>query len=113
MIYYAKKMFTWLISYFTRKQKYRSEKVEELPDALLSNTIYIVGEERHIWFVAMKCPCGCEETLYMNTQKESSPSWSLTEGSNKKTISLYPSVWRKVGCKSHFFLRNGSIIWCE
>jgi hypothetical protein len=25
---------------------------------------------------------------------------------------LYPSVWRKGGCRSHFIMRKGRIRWC-
>jgi len=113
MIYFAKKTLNWFIKLFSNKQTYKSVRVEELPNILSSKTIYVVGEGEHVWFVAMTCPCGCEETLYMNTQKESRPSWDFMVDYNSNLISLYPSVWRKVGCKSHFFLREGSIIWCD
>jgi len=29
----------------------------------------------------------------------------------KKRISLHPSIDRTVGCKSHFWVRKGKIIW--
>ncbi|MEG0619333.1 MAG: DUF6527 family protein [Bacilli bacterium] len=27
-------------------------------------------------------------------------------------MNLYPSVFLKKGCKSHFWIKNGKIIWC-
>lgn len=35
----------------------------ELPDVLDPTPVYVVGERRHRWFVALVCPCGCGETL--------------------------------------------------
>ena len=31
----------------------------------------------------------------------------------KKRVTLFPSVHRMVGCKSHFFIRKGKIAWCK
>ncbi|MFX8036043.1 DUF6527 family protein [Acinetobacter baumannii] len=30
--------------------------------------------------------------------------------SNFPTLS--PSIWRSKGCRSHFFVREGLIVWC-
>ena len=39
------------------------------------------------------------------------PGWKLRDHWDG-TASLAPSVWRKVGCKSHFWLRKGRVEWC-
>lgn len=101
----------YFIHTFQRKHKpLIACKVEELPDVLDSKCIYVVGEGSYNWFTAMICPCGCGETLYMSLLPDDSPRWDITMHRDG-TVSLYPSVWRKKGCKSHFFLRNGYIIW--
>jgi hypothetical protein len=64
-----------------------------------------------LWFVAMLCPCGCKETLQMSLLHDANPQWKIIEHGDG-TITLQPSVWRKVGCRSHFFLRRGLIQWC-
>lgn len=87
-------------------------KVQEMPDRLHPNYIYVAGEGEYLWYVAMLCPCGCQEVLYMSLMPEGSPKWKLIEH-NDGTVSLHPSVWRKKGCKSHFFLRQGLIQWCN
>lgn len=84
--------------------------VEELPDRLDTTTIYVAGENSHYWFVAMKCPCGCGETLHMSLLADARPQWSLIQHKDG-TVSLAPSVWRQVGCRSHFFLRQGRVQW--
>lgn len=112
-----KKFFTrnlaWLCSWFQRKPvRFKTEHVEELPDQIEPETIYIAGEEKYLWFVAMICPCGCGETLLMNLLADARPRWSVVFNANN-TVSLSPSVWRKVGCRSHFFLRESKVVWCR
>ncbi len=76
-----------------------------------SKDVYVLGEGTHLWFVAMTCPCGCKETLQMSLLHDAKPKWKMIEHGDG-TISLQPSIWRKVGCQSHFFLRHGLIQWC-
>jgi hypothetical protein len=86
--------------------------VGDLPDALDSKIVYLVGEGAYLWFAAMLCPCRCGETLHMSLLPDGRPKWELI-WHDDGTISLRPSVWRTKGCRSHFFLRNGMIVWCE
>src|SRR4028119_2288829 len=88
----------------------RTIRVEELPDRLHPNCIYIVGEGAYKWYVAMLCPCGCGATLHMSLMPEGRPRWELTEHDDA-TVTLHPSVWRNQDCRSHFFLRRGSLQW--
>jgi hypothetical protein len=104
-----KRFWAWLRG---RPSPLRLVRVEELPDALRVGEMYLVGEGDHLWFVGMLCPCGCGETLHMSLLQESRPRWRVLEHADG-TASLEPSVWRQVGCRSHFFLRRGLIEWCE
>jgi hypothetical protein len=85
-------------------------RVEELPDVLDANSVYVVGEGNHLWFAALVCPCGCGETLHMSLLPEGHPRWTFIEHRNG-TASLDPSVWRTRGCRSHFWLYQGIIYW--
>ena len=96
---------------FVWDRPYRSVRVEELPDHLAKKTLYIAGEGPHLWFVAMICPCGCGEVLQMSLLQDARPRWTVSVDS-KGVPSLSPSVWRQVGCKSHFFLVRGHVQWC-
>lgn len=91
------------------QRKFRIAFLEELPQGLVEHTAYIVGEGDHRWYVAMLCPCGCGETIYLNVRPDSHPFWRIIE--HKGTISIEPSIWRQKGCHSHFFLRKGRIHW--
>lgn len=92
------------------KPPLESSWVEELPENLNPKTVYIVGEDNYYWYVAMKCPCNCGSILHMNLVETTSPKWRIIKHKDD-TISLYPSIWRFKGCKSHSFLRNGKIHW--
>jgi hypothetical protein len=99
----------WWVSVWDRP--YRSVMVEELPDHLAKKTSYIADEGPHLWYVAMICPCGCGETLQMSLLSDARPRWTVSVDSNGLP-SLSPSVWRQVGCGSHFFLVCGRVRWC-
>jgi len=86
-------------------------KVEELPDVLQSDTLYIAGQNEYLWFAAMRCPCGCGDTIQLNLMPQANPCWNIVLHEDQ-SASLRPSVWRQQGCKSHFWVRHGQIDWC-
>jgi hypothetical protein len=87
------------------------EHVTDAPSRLDGKKIYVVGENGHQWHVVMLCPCGCRESIYLNLLPDERPRWKLSMNKDG-TPSLHPSIWRTVGCRSHFFLRRGEIEWC-
>lgn len=86
--------------------------VEELPDDPRPRTVYLAGEGPYLWSAAMLCPCGCGETIRLNLLREARPCWAV-ERHPDGTVSIEPSVWRRLGCRSHFFLRRGRVEWCR
>ena len=92
------------------KPSYKTVCLEDLPEVLEKQTIYIVGAKDHPWQVAFLCPCNCKELIQLSVLADSRPSWRF-KLNEKGKITLNPSVWRKIGCKSHFFVRNGKIWW--
>jgi hypothetical protein len=109
-------IWAWLQSSFAwaprRGRPLKTIHVEELPEVLDSGAAYVLGEGDYQWFVAMVCPCGCKATLQMSLLADANPKWDLVEHFDNGTITLQPSIWRTVGCRSHFFLRRGMIQWC-
>lgn len=85
---------------------------EQLPKKLSTHTVYIIGIPGNEWLAKLVCPCGCGETLFLNLLQDELPNWKWHIGADA-TVTLSPSVWRRVGCKSHFFLRDGLIQWCK
>ena len=62
--------------------------------------------------LVMRCPDGCGETLTINLDRRAGKAWRMNAEKNA-TLSLYPSVWKADGCRSHFVVRQSRIIWCE
>ena len=46
-----------------RASVYRTRRVEDLPDVLEPFTVYLAGEDGHLWAAALLCPCGCGERM--------------------------------------------------
>lgn len=85
--------------------------VAELPDSLQQRRFYVIGNALP-WSAAFLCPCGCDEVIHISLLPNDLPSWSVSF--NRSSLpTLSPSVRRTKGCRSHFFLREGSIVWCR
>lgn len=105
------RLWTWIRGLFRRRPlRLKTIRVEDAPEVLRFGSVYVLGEDEHIWSVTMLCPCGCGEQIQLSTVG-GRPRWSVDiEGDG--TVTLNPSIWRKVGCQSHFFLRRGAVQWC-
>lgn len=79
-------------------------------ESLLKNPGDVVLVERgRPRSIVILCPCGCGDEIIVNIDSRVGPAWCLF---NKKGLTLYPSVWRESGCKSHFIVWNERIYWC-
>jgi hypothetical protein len=70
------------------------------------------GEGPYLWSAVFQCPCGCRALIELSLHREGRPRWTLNEHADK-TVTLSPSVWRTVGCKSHFFFEKSRIRWVK
>lgn len=109
---WLKNFFGWILSLLGfQAATYKTVKVADvLPTKLEKNTIYIVEDDGYQEQAAMLCPCGCERILHMNLLPDERPCWELTLHTNG-VASLYPSVWRKTDCQSHFWFKQGKVYW--
>ena len=92
------------------RDSYIAQRCDELPETLQEQRIYLIGESDKPWLIAFQCPCGCESFIQLNTLKEAKPRWTY-QLHRFNRISLAPSVWRKIGCKSHFWIKKGNVVW--
>ncbi len=108
-----KNFFKWIFHPLTRfwDDTYSILYVEDPIDKPKKKILYVIGATDELWQVELICPCGCNEKIVLPVNDSTSPRWGL-KVANKSLPTLHPSVWRSKGCKSHFFLRNGKIIWC-
>jgi hypothetical protein len=72
---------------------------------------YYVAYRGTAYWVMFRCPCGCGEVLSLSLQTAHYPYWRI-QYSKKGRPTLYPSVWRNTGCKSHFWIDDGIVTWC-
>lgn len=87
---------------------FRWVRTAEPPDILQPNMVYVVGQGRHLWSAEFLCPCSCGAVVRLSLHKDGHPRWTLCQHRDGR-VSLSPSVWRKVGCKSHFFITKGVV----
>lgn len=110
-----KKFFLKYFNLLLDKFFYRSFILIEgdsLPKQMPLRTIVVAAEDDEFWCVGLKCPCGCDYTIELPVIKEAKPRWDIKFNSQNK-ISLHPSVFLKKGCKSHFWIKNGKVVWCD
>jgi hypothetical protein len=85
---------------------------DSLPKKLPWRDMVVAREGEENWCVGIRCPCGCGSAIELLLIREAAPRWDLsTDASGLPT--LRPSVWRRMGCRSHFWVRAGRIDWCE
>jgi hypothetical protein len=107
-----RRFWSWFGSLFrSRPQQWQAVYVEDVPKDAKPNSIYLVGEGSHIWFSVFLCPCGCGDLVQLSLLPDDSPRWQVASNADG-SVTLSPSVWRTKGCKSHFFVRRGLIVWC-
>ena len=93
---------------------YRLERVETRPKDvdIPSKTVVVVGHKELPKWALMRCPCGCGEILILSLMKRFRNYWQY-ETDTWGRITLTPSVWKNDGCRSHFILKKGKVVWCK
>lgn len=61
--------------------------------------------------MAMACPDGCGDVLTINLDGRAGNAWRYYRSGTD--VSLFPSVWRDSGCRSHFIVWKSRIYWCD
>ena len=73
---------------------------------------FVVSAKKQPKWVLFQCPCGCGAIVTLSLQKTHTPHWRLRKGRAHRP-SLQPSIWRDIGCMSHFWVYDGRIYWCS
>lgn len=108
-------LFRWFRRLWDKHGPVRKLRVvdgDTLPSILPSRDLVLTRDDGDDWSVGMRCPCGCGETIELMIIPEARPRWSVSADSAQRPT-LHPSVWRKTGCRSHFWVRGGRIVWCD
>lgn len=105
-------IWQWFRTWLSPAEKHwRAEYVDDTPESIGDSIVYLVQEEGQVWKAVLRCPCGCSAVIQLCCIRTTRPSWRYEDG-GVLGISIYPSVWRTTGCKSHFFIRKGLTKWC-
>jgi len=83
---------------------------DTLPALIPARRVIQMIDQGGEWSVGFMCPCGCGESIELLLPEFIEPRWSLTLDEIGRPT-LTPSVWRNEGCRSHFFVRGGRVIW--
>ena len=102
----------WLVDWLGPQGSLATEVVENFPDVIEPGRVYLIGGGSVPWSAALLCPCGCSVTIRLSLVKNDLPRWHAKRHFTGK-VTLHPSIWRNKGCRSHFFLRRGRIIWAR
>ncbi|MGC4041995.1 MAG: DUF6527 family protein [Flavobacterium sp.] len=89
---------------------YHVEVAEDLPEIMADNSIFVIQDGNEPELLAFKCPCGCQENILLNLLGDTSPQWHFRV-TDHGIINVHPSIWRTVGCKSHFWIIEGNVKW--
>jgi len=101
-----------LSSALTPRRKLQVFEGDSLPDHLPKLKLGLARDAGEDWSVGMYCPCGCARRLELMVLQSVKPRWDY-HVDQTGYVTLHPSVWLKTGCRSHFWLRNGKVVWCE
>ncbi len=94
------------------RRRLRIVEGDSLPAKLPLRDLVLAQEGSENWCVGLRCPCGCGERLEMMLLDEVKPRWDVVVDAEGR-VSLHPSVWRRTGCRSHFWIRKGKVVWCD
>jgi Family of unknown function (DUF6527) len=61
--------------------------------------------------IVIACPDGCGEHITVNLDERAGQAWRVYQ--RPRGVTLYPSVWRESGCRSHFIIWHNAILWCD
>jgi Family of unknown function (DUF6527) len=85
---------------------------DSLPPKLPKRDLVLARDGNEDWCVGMRCPCRCGMNIELLVIPEAKPRWDIAID-NQQRPTLTPSVWVQRGCRSHFFVRSGGVVWCE
>lgn len=112
MLKYLKKI--WFFFKIKKKEEevyYSTTFISDIPEILENYIVYISSNKDNYWVATLLCPCGCNEVIKLNLLRDASPRWSFKI--KQKKISLYPSIWRTKGCRSHFSIIDSKLRWFD
>lgn len=103
-----------ILNFFERTRKYKTKWVEDLPEILEKNTVYIIGGREHPFYAAVTCPRkNCKKTIHLEIAADFKKRWKFQEHGDG-TLSLNPSIHiADSPCGCHYWIKKGCVVWCD
>jgi hypothetical protein len=102
----------WICSRFGSDLHIHTQEGFDMPSFVARNTLLRLTVKGEDWMAGMNCPCGCGDIIELMLLKGMHPRWEIkVDALGRPTLS--PSVFRTEGCKSHFWIKGGQIVWCK
>ncbi|CAI8733124.1 DUF6527 family protein [Pseudomonas sp. IT-P291] len=112
------KLIDWLPKLWGKVRDYFSTELhvveirgDFLPDEIRPKQFIHLLDEGESWSAGFRCPCGCGDVLEIALLDDAEPRWRL-QVDHRGRPTLFPSVWRNDGCRSHFWIKKGKVHWC-
>jgi hypothetical protein len=87
---------------------HRVSSMSAIP-ADIARDIYLVEKGRRRAWAVFNCPCGRGHRLVVNLSTSRRPHWTVSV--RKGLASMWPSLWLKQQCRSHFWIRRNRVYW--
>lgn len=84
------------------------EAAPSLEDVEAAKLVVVRANGKDRW-VMLRCPCGCNEVVTLSVQQAHRTHWTRSGSQDRPT--LHPSIWRTEGCRSHFWILDGKVVW--
>ncbi len=110
MIFWLKSTFERLAAWWRGDLKVVPGEGDTLPARIQRQRLIHMMEAGESWSVGFHCPCGCGDVIELLLLSTVNPHWTLSVDRLDRPT-LHPSVWKSTGCRSHFWVKNGQIIW--
>ncbi|MGK5076537.1 DUF6527 family protein [Janthinobacterium sp. ZB1P44] len=110
MIRWIEKCWITIRKWLTLRRKVVFQVGDMLPARLPKRDLVLLQDDGENWSVGFRCPCGCGDTIELPLLHNVKPRWDIRVDARRRPT-LAPSVWKTTGCKSHFWVRDGKIVW--
>ena len=105
-------MIRLIFNLLAGRRRYRTEWVEDLPENVRRETVYVIGGRRHPFSAAIVCPRrACRQVIHLDLSSKVQKPWRLREHQDG-SVTLRPSVHvTAMPCNCHYWFREGRVRW--
>ena len=98
----------------SRRRDYSMIRTEQHPpqENVERGIVYVIVNGGHAKWAYLRCPCPQHDVIRLNLSKQKRPAWTVRTKRNDAP-DIFPSIWQLDGCYSHFWIRDGNVVWAK